>query len=401
MKVRIRSGDSLWYFSQMFMVPLNLIIDSNPLVNPQSLVEGQMVDIPGFIKLEYKVNQGDTCWKLAHTRNLSADAIVLLNPSINPNQLAIGETIWLPKRVMKPIVNGKRKYDFLTMLGEINELSKIYPFIRVNSIGDSVLGNPLKEIRIGKGYKKININASFHANEWITTSIAMTFLNIYLLSLTNGQSLDGVRLLPFYHEIELSIVPMVNPDGVNLVLNGPPESHTRDIVKMNNGSSDFTAWKANIRGVDLNNQFPANWEIEKERKEPKAPASRDYPGEAPLTEPEAIAMAKLVRDSGFDCLIALHTQGEEFYWGYEGLEPPDSAVLAEEFERVSGYKAICYVDSHAGFKDWFIQECRKPGFTLELGKGINPLPLSQFDKIFQRVAPIFWAALNMKKQKFV
>ena len=166
-------------------------------------------------------------------------------------------------------------------------------------------------------------------------------------------------------------------------------------MTINGGDSDFTGWKANIRGVDLNNQFPANWEIEKKRKEPKTPAPRDYPGDTPLLEPESQVMAKLAEKEKFDRVLALHTQGKEFYWGYEGLEPAESRAIADEFLRVSRYKAIQNVDSHAGYKDWFIQEFRKPGFTIELGKGINPLPLSQFDEIYHDTVGIFLASLYM------
>lgn len=288
----------------------------------------------------------------------------------------------------------QKKYDSRVLFRDLAILKELYPFIRVKSIGKSVLGTPLPEIKIGTGgTKKVHINASFHANEWITTSVIMKFVNDYLIALTNWQTINGLFMLPFYQSVELSIVPMVNPDGVNLVINGPPPELADELVKINNGRTEFTAWKANIRGVDLNNQFPAKWEIEKERKEPKGPASRDYPGDAPLTEPEAVAMAKLCDEEKFDRLIALHTQGSEFYWGYEGFEAPESREIANEFERVSGYKAVQYVDSHAGFKDWFIQEFRKPGFTIELGKGINPLPLSQFPHIYKQVLPLILAAL--------
>jgi g-D-glutamyl-meso-diaminopimelate peptidase len=395
MKVRVRTGDSLWYYSQLFMLPVNLIIDSNPTVDYWQLKVGQEIVIPGFTTQAYQVKKGDTFWKLSVSRNISVDALVLLNQADNPNKLMIGASVLLPTRVVNPVVYGKTNYSFSTLSRDIKELSEIYPFINVRSVGQSVMGQPLTEIRLGKGDRKVHINASFHANEWITTPILMTFLNAYLLSLTNGEPIRGLRMMPFYNSLVLSIVPMVNPDGVDLVLNGPPASVRSKVVEINNGSIDFTAWKANIRGVDLNNQYPANWEIEKERKEPKSPAPRDYPGDAPLTEPEAIAMANLAKQSRFDSLIALHTQGEEFYWGYEGLEPPESERMATEFARVSGYQSIRNVDSHAGYKDWFIQEYRRPGFTIELGKGINPLPLSQFDEIYKKVLGIFIAALYM------
>jgi g-D-glutamyl-meso-diaminopimelate peptidase len=395
MKVKVRSGDSIWYYSQLFMVPINLIADSNPGVNPALLQIGQEINIPGFTLQNYTVRPGDTFWKLSTSRNLSVDALLLVNQSLNPNSLAPGTAIKLPRRVITPIVSGRRSYDYKALSADITMLSDIYPFIKVNSIGQSVLGKPIQEIRLGKGNKKVQINASFHANEWITTPILMALLNSFLLSITNVRPIRGVSTMPLYNSVDLSIVPMVNPDGVDLVLNGPPPELREEVIAINRGSTDFTGWKANIRGVDLNNQYPAKWDFEKERSEQNAPAPRDYLGEAPLTEPEAIAMAELAKDNQFDRMLAFHTQGAEFYWGFEGLEPPESQVLALEFERVSGYKAVQYIDSFAGYKDWFIQEFRRPGFTIELGRGINPLPLSQFDDIYEEVLGIFLASLYM------
>ena len=91
-----------------------------------------------------------------------------------------------------------------------------------------------------------------------------------------------------------------------------------------------------------------------------------------------------------ECL-ALHTQGKEFYWGYEGHEPEQAANIAREFEERSGYRAVQYVDSHAGYKDWFIQEFKRGGFTIELGKGINPLPLSHLPGIYEDSVKILMA----------
>ncbi|WP_370222064.1 M14 family metallopeptidase [Cytobacillus sp.] len=395
MKVKVRSGDSLWYYSQLFMVPVNLIADSNPGVNPASLQIGQEINIPGFTLQNYTVRPGDTFWKLSSSRNLSVDAVLLVNQSLNPTSLATGGAIKLPRRVISPIVSGRRNYDYKALTADISMLSDIYPFIKVNTIGRSVLGKPIQEIRLGKGNKKVQINASFHANEWITTPILMALLNSFLLSITNVRPIRGISTMPLYNSVDLSIVPMVNPDGVDLVLNGPPPELSEEVIAINRGSTDFSGWKANIRGVDLNNQYPAKWDFEKERTEQNAPAPRDYLGEAPLTEPEAIAMAELASDNQFDRMLAFHTQGAEFYWGYEGLEPPESQVLALEFERVSGYKAVQFIDSFAGYKDWFIQEFRRPGFTIELGRGINPLPLSQYDDIYEEVLGIFLASLYM------
>ncbi|PFA62378.1 peptidase M14 [Bacillus sp. AFS015802] len=393
MKVRVRSGDTIWYYSQLFYIPIQLIIDSNPSVDPDRLKIGTEIELPGFRKVDYTVKKGDSFWSLAQNRNIGVDALLLLNEGVEVNKLEIGSTLSLPSRIVFPLVSGKQAYNSQRFEEDLQGLKEIYPFIKIRSIGESVLGKDLLEIRIGTGKKKVHLNASFHANEWITSSALMTFINDYLLSLTNLSPIRGIHTLPIYGEVSVSFVPMVNPDGVDLVLNGPPSDKRKECIAINRGSTDFTGWKANIRGVDLNNQFPAKWEVEKERKEEKVPAPRDFPGYKPLSEPETIAMATLARQENFDRLLALHTQGKEFYWGYEGLEPPEAAKLAADFSRVSGYESVRYIDSYAGYKDWFIKEFRKSGFTLELGKGINPLPLSQFNEIYQDVLGIFLVSI--------
>ncbi|MBD8071349.1 M14 family metallopeptidase [Bacillus sp. PS06] len=395
MKVQVRLGDSFWYYSQIYGLPLQLIIDSNRGLNIQQLQVGSEVNIPGFVIQTYSIKRGDTLWSLARKQNLLPDALFLVNPGINAENVQIGQGILLPTRVTRPIIQTKKNYDYRSLQQDLNSLLEIYPFLRQSIIGHSVLGSSIPEIRIGRGRKKVHLNGSFHANEWITTAIIMKFVNDYLLALTNMSSIRGFYVDPFYYENTLSIVPMLNPDGVDLVLNGPPgeEPHRSSVLEINKGSHDFKDWKANIRGIDLNNQFPANWEIEKERKEPKSPAPRDYPGEAPLTEPEAIAMVELTKKRDFDRVLAFHTQGKEIYWGYEGLEPPEAQVIVNEFARVSGYKAVRYIDSHAGYKDWFIQEYKRPGYTIELGEGVNPLPLTQFDEIYEQSLGISLASM--------
>ncbi|MFC0269992.1 M14 family metallocarboxypeptidase [Metabacillus herbersteinensis] len=290
------------------------------------------------------------------------------------------------------ILETKKAYTSTKLYNDVDTLVKVFPFIEKETIGESVLGKPIIELSIGKGPKRVHMNGSFHANEWITSAIMMKWLEEYVRGLTTQD-----ELFQLYTQTTLSFVPMVNPDGVDLVLNGLPENDEAraKALMINEGSLDFSQWKANICGIDLNNQYPANWEIEKERKIPKSPAPRDYPGDAPLTEPEAITMANLLKKGNFDRVLAFHTQGEEIYWGYMNKEPLEAEVIVKEFEKLSGYKAIQHIDSHAGFRDWFVNEWGRPGFTIELGNGVNPLPLTQFEEIYQKSKGIFFSGLYM------
>lgn len=287
-------------------------------------------------------------------------------------------------------------YDSKLIEKELQKIIEQFPFVSYRVIGHSVLGRPIHELVIGdKGApKSVHMNASFHANEWITTSVLMKWCKEMLVSLCANEKQYGLFPIEQFKQTRLSLVPMVNPDGVDLVLHGPGHVNfdTETLLLINENQPNFNEWKANIRGVDLNNQFPSYWDIEQLRK-PKSPSFRDFPGYAPLTEPEAMAMGRLAEKCQFDRLLALHTQGEEIYWGYKGFEPEESQKTVELFERLSGYKPVRNLDSYAGYRDWFIHQFSKEGYTIELGKGKNPLPFEQFEEIFQKAKGILWTSL--------
>lgn len=396
MEINVRSNDSLWYYSRLFDVPLTLIEKSNPQMEAHQLVVGESVQIPGYMLQEYTVDKNDTLWKIAMLHNLPLDSLQLVNPSVNTTALKVGGMIYLPQRINELVISYRNQYTYEKMQDDLRRLLEIYPFIVSQTIGHSVMGKELIELQIGTGTKQVHLNGSFHANEWITTPVIMQFINEYALSLTNEKPIRGLFMLPLFMSTMFSVVPMVNPDGVNLSLNGSDAAaqYKSEVLAINNQSEDFSNWKANIRGVDLNNQYPAKWEIEAQRMA-TSPAPRDYPGPYPLSEPEAIIMANLAKQRNFSRINAFHTQGEEIYWGFEGIEPPVSEIIVNEYARVSGYLPVRYLDSYAGYKDWFIQEFHKPGFTVELGQGVNPLPIEQFPDIYEKNLGIMLANLYL------
>ena len=139
--------------------------------------------------------------------------------------------------------------------------------------------------------------------------------------------------------------------------------------------------------MDLNLQFPAKWEQARHIKFEQdftSPAPRDFVGEGPLVTPESLAVYNFTLAHNFRLVIAFHTQGRVIYWKFLDFNPPNAALIAEEFSNVSGYalEETPYASSFAGYKDWFIQNYNLPGYTIEVGLGDNPLPISQFPTIY-------------------
>ena len=151
----------------------------------------------------------------------------------------------------------------------------------------------------------------------------------------------------------------------------------------------FNIWKLiKSTGVDLNLQFPAGWEQAKEIKFAQGfnkPAPRDYVGVGPLTAPEAISVYNFTLSYNFSLVISYHTQGKIIYWQFQDYTPEISKDIVRAFSEVSGYSPedTPLDSSFAGYKDWFIQNYSRPGFTVEAGEGENPLPISQFDEIYR------------------
>lgn len=296
-----------------------------------------------------------------------------------------------------------RPYTYDVLKTDIDELKQKFPELKVSSIGRSVWGKELFCLQLGNGKSKILYNGAHHGMEWITSALLMQFVGAYLDAEESGKSLSGFNVAALSKRATLFVVPMLNPDGVRLSALGLPANldfATKQRLLRQNGSADFEKWQANANGVDLNHNYDAMWQKSKDMETEYgiySPGPTRFSGAHAESEPESRALADFTRDNEIDLAIAFHSQGKVIYHGFMGKEPGNSLKIARAFTRISPYQLDNTegIASYGGYKDWFVDKLNRPGYTVEVGIGQNPLPFSDLPKIYAETLPIMLGAITV------
>lgn len=263
------------------------------------------------------------------------------------------------------------------LLSELTSLAKAYPEIKMTTIGHSVKGKPIPAIKIGKGDVKLLYVGTHHGLESISSALLMKFLSELCGHFEKRNIIYGIDPYYIYETRCIYMIPMLNPDGVELKR------------------------QSNANGVDLNHNYDAGFEEYKKLEKElgiEGPAPTRYSGEHPESEPETRAICSFIRSlAPFKYLFTFHTQGEEIYSGYNGYEPKSSVNVAKTLSRCSGYIHALPENaaSYGGLKDWYVKEFDLPAYTIECGKGENPLPLTDLSNIYITLRKMLFTTLTV------
>lgn len=339
----------------------------------------------------YTVKSGDTIASIARKFFTTPQRFLLANPDVVPERLAVGTRLIAPYGFSLVPTGVSYTYALVKILVEGFRVR--YPFIQTGTIGTSVMGKNLYSLAIGEGENEVFYNAAHHANEWITTPVLLRFLEEYATAVSEGGRIYGYEASRLFESTRLFMAPLVNPDGVDLV-NGAVPTDSSFYAAAEGYAKNYpqipfpSGWKANISGIDTNLSYPAEWDTAREIKFSQgftSPAPRDYVGEAPLSAIESAAVYAFTEEHNFLLTLSYHTQGEVIFWQFLDYASENAREIGELFARVSGYALadVPYESSFAGYKDWFLQTYRRPGYTIEAGSGENPLPIRQFPSIYE------------------
>ncbi len=267
-------------------------------------------------------------------------------------------------------------------------LRDTYDCLTTGACGRSREGRALFTLTLGRGERSVLFCGGFHGSEWVTVWLMLRFAETLCRSVARAEPCCGVDVAAFLRRRTVCILPCVNPDGTEVFLHGAEAVPGHRALAESLLQQDIP-WNANAAGVDINHNFDAGWSKlrQAERKAGiTGPAPRRYGGPAPESEPETKAVCDLCRRLQPAHLLAIHSQGEEIFWRYGRDDPPRAKMLMTIFAESSGYTPVrnAGLYAHGGCKDWFIRTFRRPAFTVEVGRGTNPLPLSDFEPIWEK-----------------
>lgn len=229
--------------------------------------------------------------------------------------------------------------------------------------GLSAEGRPLVAFFVGEHRAPVQISQyAIHGREWVTALLALEHLK-------RGVQRGGAWILP-----------LTDPDGALLSrvgITSLSEGRRALALSLNKKSYDFSLWKANAEGVDLNVNFDARWGTGVSNI--TTPAPENYIGTAPLSAPESRALWSFTEEVSPAATVSWHTKGEEIYWRFH--QPPlrsrRDRRLAEVLSAVTGYPLGEAKGSAGGYKDMCIERLKIPAFTVECGRAQLRHPLGE------------------------
>lgn len=244
-------------------------------------------------------------------------------------------------------------------------------------VGYSTLGQAIYGVHLGDySGKQILIEGGIHAREYPSTLVLCDMID-YMTS----QELPG----------GVYAIPLTNPDGARLVLDGldwiPCQKLKDYILHINDGSDDFSQWKANILAIDLNVNFDALWGEGSQNVFCVAPGN--FIGYFPESEREVRNLIDFSYRVRPDLTLSYHTKGDVIYYGFELLTTEElnrDREIAEFISTINGYTPTKTEASVGGYSDWASEYLKVPAFTVEIAPVTAPTPVP-----IEYVAPAFEA----------
>lgn len=243
-------------------------------------------------------------------------------------EAAVGETATVPLDL--PVVADGMPWSYLMHGLAVKGLAMRYPFLKVQEIGRSVMGRPILALSMGGGQRQVACAGPHRGDQWAAAAALLRFVESYADAHIRGGTIGGISAKRAFEETTLHMVPLVNPDGTDLVTGALSSldsfyGQAQALAAYYPDVPFPIGWRSNISGVDLSLQYPGGWDAKRKssyRTGYTRPGPLGYVGGEPLIAPEVRALARWTREHGFSLILAFDEGYRDWFsgtWGRPAL----------------------------------------------------------------------------------
>ena len=262
------------------------------------------------------------------------------------------------------IVDYNTPYTSSRFNSDVIKLTNTYPeLIRKSVAGYSEQGRVITLVTLGNGPRKACVIAGIHAREHITISFTMRCIEEYAKAYYGSGYYGEYNVRDLLNKYTIYFIPMCNPDGTEISVNGAdPSVYIKDL--------DKDEYKANANGVNLNRNFPFNWDAEY-KNQSKDPSNPSFAGAYGASESETQAIINLCDNNDFEWLLDMHILGHGMYWrdSKNGVIPGDYELTKALADRCgyAMFENTTESDGYSGgLENWFRGAYNKPSICIEM-----------------------------------
>lgn len=288
-------------------------------------------------------------------------------------------------------------------------LQKKYPeIIKVVDLGNSLDNRKIFSIIMSEKikptmYSKFSyvdkmhflVESGTHGRENVGPNVIMKSIETYAKDYYDDSVIAEYNLSEILKNNVIHFVPLVNPDGYDLTTKGISSISPgfRDELR-SFGDWNFSNYKSNLNGVDINRNYPGYyfdvklgkwrdiWNMIHNEYRSFIPGEAFYFGPYAGSEIETQIMMDYLLKYDFRNYLSYHNRGEVIYWNGWMLSDQfnlRAKELSKKAEELTGYhiEDTTVTSSSSGYmSDYVPMNTLKPAITIELNDSKIKLPAS-------------------------
>lgn len=282
---------------------------------------------------------------------------------------------------------NREMYSYEDLVSDADALTKRYSNILKNvTIGQSHDNRDIVMLMLGTGRRYILFCAGVHGRETINPIVLMKITEFYAnqyeqfkgtkerfekklskpaenIEEQYNNLIFGKCVYELLQTFTILIIPLLNPDGYMISLYGYKTVKSFELQnKLKRIKQNYSEWKFNARGADINRNFPCHsWK-------PKRP------GDYAASENETKALIQVFHQYRIRCFIDFHSRGKCIYY-YRNSMTKDyndkQLYIAGRLKSITKYELknpedeIDYCDCGGNTVHYFSEHFHKPALTIE------------------------------------